>query len=355
MQHSSDPSRPILSARPAGILRGHDDELVIWLSPDGTRLLSTVDGNQDLRVSLWDTVALKHMKVLEHQKQVIECTFTRDGRFFATACEDGVARVWTADGELLMGLPGHERGARGVAFVSSSLLLTCDNIGIVRLWDLSTRQVLLAQSGSPDQDDPGAQGQHAYPPLHPMTYAPEHGLLAINHPSASGDVHLWYLDREQCSLRWLGTSFSSECEQFAFSPDGQVLALLDETLQLRTGRAFETETLFVPPTAWKFSRGLIQVGFSPDGRYLALGGYDGEVGFWDLWRQVPVGTFRAYLDLTGQGAPFSTLTGLAWSSSGLLATAGFDPLDETYAYQNNFVANLWHVKIGEASDNDVSF
>jgi hypothetical protein len=36
----------------------------------------------------------------------------------------------------------------------------------------------------------------------------------------------------------------------------------------------------------------------------------------------------------------------------LLATAGFDPLDETYAYQNNFVAKLWQVKIGEAIEGE---
>jgi WD40 repeat protein len=358
MQHSSDSSHTRLSVQPAGILRGHDGEESIWLSPDGRRLLSTATPYIRHSLVLWDTIEQKRLKQLEeHQDQVLACAYSQEGRFFATACEDGVVRVWTIDGELLMGLSGHERGARGVAFVTSSLLLTCDNTGIVRLWDLSTRQVLLAQSGSPHQDDSGVQDHHASPPLYPMTYAPEHGLLAINHPSASGNVHLWSVDREQCSLRWLGTSFSSECEQFAFSPDGQVLVLLDHEhgeafIQIRTGRVFESGKRLVLPRSWRFLRGPTNICFSPNGRYLAIGEYDGTVGFWDLWRQVPIGTFRAYLDLSYEAAPFPTLTGLDWSSSGLLATAGFDPLDETYAYQNNFVANLWHIEIAEEGERE---
>lgn len=162
MQYSGDSSYTRLSVQPAGSLRGHDWEVSIWLSPDGKRLLSTTQTNEDHTVCLWDTVAQKRLKVLEgHQRQVLECAYAHDSKSFATACDDGVVRIWTADGELLMGLPGHGHGARGVAFVSSSLLLTCDNTGIVRLWNLSTRQVLLSQSGSPDQNEPGAQGQQA--------------------------------------------------------------------------------------------------------------------------------------------------------------------------------------------------
>ena len=95
---------------------------------------------------LWDTSQQKILRMLEeHEGFVRERAFAYDGMSFATACDDGSVRVWTRDGKLQSILPGHENGATALAFLSdSSLLFTGDGIGIVRLWDISTRQILFS-------------------------------------------------------------------------------------------------------------------------------------------------------------------------------------------------------------------
>ena len=351
-----------ISAQAIGTLRRHDWEVAVTLSPDGGRLISATTGYYR-PIYLWDTSEHKILGLLEgHEGYVRDIAFAYDGMSLATACNDGIVRIWERDGQLRTTLPGHEKGATALAFLSdSSLLFTGDGIGIIRLWDISTEQILFslpAGAGTYSQEHPEKliqEGLNISLPIRSMAYSPQQIVLAVDHPSSQasqGDVHLWRFNRERLELRWMRTLFHCKYPQLVFSPNGHVLAFIDsmageQSVRLLQGDGFEFETIITTPPSWGFLRELVQVCFSPDGRYLAIGSYDGEVGFWDLWNDRPVGTYRAYISLSYEAAPFPTLTGLDWSASGLIATAGWDPIDDVWALKNNFVATLWEVKIEE--------
>jgi WD40 repeat protein len=147
-----------ISAQPVGTLRGHDWEVVVTLSPDGTRLISATTGYYR-PIYLWDISQQKILRSLEgHERYVSAIIPAYDGMSFATACDDGIVRIWTRDGELQTTLAGHENGATALAFLSdSSLLFTGDGVGIIRLWDISTGKILfslLASHGTLSQEHP---------------------------------------------------------------------------------------------------------------------------------------------------------------------------------------------------------
>jgi WD40 repeat protein len=189
-----------------------------------------------------------------------------------------------------------------------------------------------------------------------MAYSPQQMILALYHPSSpfpQGEVHIWRFNRERLELQRVRTLVHCKYSQLVFSPNGRVLAFIDSTagdrsIRLLHGDVFESETIIATPPSWGFLRELIQICFSPDGRYLAIGSYDGEIGFWDLWNQRPVGTYRAYISLSYEAAPFPTLTGLDWSASGLIVTAGWDPIGDVSLLKNNFASTLWKVEMEEA-------
>lgn len=49
--------------------------------------------------------------------------------------------------------------------------------------------------------------------------------------------------------------------------------------------------------------------------------------------------------------PIDSLTGISWSNSGLIATAGWNPIEDVSLLKNNFVITLWHVEITEEGEN----
>ncbi|MDA1274010.1 MAG: WD40 repeat domain-containing protein [Verrucomicrobia bacterium] len=79
-------------------------------------------------------------------------TFSPDGRYFATANWDWVARLWDAQtGEQLRMFKGHSNWVRSVAFSPDSRrLLTGSEDRTIRLWDVATGQELFSLSGHKD-------------------------------------------------------------------------------------------------------------------------------------------------------------------------------------------------------------
>jgi WD40 repeat protein len=165
-----------------------------------------------------------------HQGDVNSVTFSPDGRWLATAGDDGTVKLWdTATGRLVRILTGHSDKVGDVAFSPDGrYLASSDGQKVVHLWD------------------PG-----------------------------SGTLIRSFREREDRSRFYVAR------QAIAFSPDGVLLvqgyALWDVASGARLRRAYHLDER-TPPPGDEVSPAL---GFSPDGRRLVIAGARWPTGLWD--------------------------------------------------------------------------
>jgi WD40 repeat protein len=100
----------------------------------------------------------------------------------------------------------------------------------------------------------------------------------------------------------------------AFSPDGRTLAAGSYDGGVRMWRLRTQALLGALPTV--SSKGIYSVAFSPDGRTLAAGGEGGRVQFWDTATRDPLGSPLSAND--------KTVESIAFGPDGSLATGADD-------------------------------
>jgi WD40 repeat protein len=338
----------------------------VLFSPDGKMVVAT---NRDKTVTRWDVESAAPLETLRgHSNFVQQPAFSPDGKTLYTVSHDDTAIAWDLTGDRRLGRPftfTHDRTFSKTGYDGHPGRLSPDGrliaVGLkergIQLWDARA----LTPIGAPLLDTGGE--------VKSLAFSPDGRTLAgATAGPGVGSLSLWDVGSRSPLREPLAAGYPSIVLAVGFSPDGAKVATASSDLGLRlwnpaTGDALDSDGFGTSADDVAFSADgaliasitdqgaqiwdaatrtsiatfesgsdsasadISSVALSPDGRFLAVGGFRRVVRIWD----VRTGKLLHELDQGGNGA-FT----LEFTPDGrTLAISGFEP-----------AASLWDVTTG---------
>jgi len=225
-------------------------------------------GSDDQTVKLWDSSPGQSTNILRHAGYTADVAFSPDGKLVAAADYTAkTAVLWRVLDQSLVGNVGkHPAPCTGVKFSPNGrMLATVGGDAYVRIWSLLTREKLF------DFPTGGSEGVIAFHPFR--------NLLAV----ASGDLRF-------CDLQY-GTAArmpqrypTNHVIQVCFSPNGKWIALGMQGGEMSVWDFITGQLRF---SLREHSAAITSLCFSHDGKFVASGGLDRLVIIYSLSQQGP--------------------------------------------------------------------
>ena len=244
-----------------------------------------------------------------HRAGLLSVSWSPDGKRLATGSADGTARVWqVSDGRELLTLKGHTGCVWSVSWSPDGRrLATGSEDGTARVWDAAGGRELLTL------------GRHTGP-VHSVSWSPDGTRLATG--SEDGTAKVWDAagGPELLTLKGpTGPAISVDIRSFwspsgvwsvSWSPDGKFLATgsYDGTVKVWDAAGGRE-----PLTVGRHASGVHSVSWSPDGTRLATGSWDSTARVWDAAGGPERLTLKGHTSLVGS---------VSWSPDGTRLATG---------------------------------
>jgi WD40 repeat protein len=246
----------------------------VAFSPDG-RLLALAE---DWGFQFWDVVTGALVSTLAADRsEVLSLAFSPNGKTLASGTV-GAVKLWSISAGAVIRTLAEESHVMSLAFSPDGRVLASGSYGGCTLWNIATGTALRSLV-------PGSVSVYS------LAFSADGGSLAT---CSDDGVTVWDTATGS-AVRFPTEDVGESVRSVAFAPNGRVLAIGSRGRSSWPGptseaaiRILDTATGVLRRTLYGHTSDIVSLGFSPDGRTLASGSFDGTVCLWDV------------SDLTGQ-------------------------------------------------------